>query len=127
MYGHYPGRFGAFGLGFSLVGLVLYFLPTIIAAARRNHVLAIFLIDLFLGWTCVGWIVALILSLVWGPSPGGSGYPPVYPGAPPPGYYPPPGGYQPPAGYQPPPAGYQPPGTYSPPPPGPPPAPPGPG
>lgn len=40
--------------------LVLYVLPTIIAAWRdhRNGV-AILIINVFLGWTLVGWVVAL--------------------------------------------------------------------
>lgn len=38
-----------------------YFLPTIIAAARRHRNAApIFLVDLLLGWTGVGWLVAFI-------------------------------------------------------------------
>ncbi len=39
----------------------IHFLPTIIAALRNSrHIVAIFLINLFLGWTVIGWIVALI-------------------------------------------------------------------
>jgi hypothetical protein len=39
----------------------IHFLPTIVALLRNSrHVLAIFLINLFLGWTVIGWIVALI-------------------------------------------------------------------
>jgi Superinfection immunity protein len=42
-----------------LIGL--HFLPTIIAVARRHRSrLAIFLVNFFLGWTVIGWIVALI-------------------------------------------------------------------
>jgi hypothetical protein len=42
-------------------GLVMYFLPTIIAAIRsKRDTLAIFLLNLFLGWSVIGWIVALI-------------------------------------------------------------------
>ncbi|MBN1369474.1 MAG: superinfection immunity protein [Dehalococcoidaceae bacterium] len=53
------------------IGLILlivfiipvYFLPTIIALARHaDNRLAIFLINLFLGWSLVGWVVALVLS-----------------------------------------------------------------
>lgn len=41
--------------------LVFYFLPSIIALARsKRDTLAIFLLNLFLGWTLIGWIVALI-------------------------------------------------------------------
>ncbi|MES2219395.1 MAG: superinfection immunity protein [Acidobacteriota bacterium] len=39
----------------------LYFLPTIIGRRKRN-VVAIFVLNLFLGWSGLGWIVALIWS-----------------------------------------------------------------
>ena len=45
-----------FGLPF-----VMYFLPSIIAFARsKRDLLAIFLLNLFLGWSVIGWIVALV-------------------------------------------------------------------
>jgi hypothetical protein len=48
--------FPFFGFGF-----VMYFLPSIIALARsKRDLLAIFLLNLFLGWSVIGWIVALI-------------------------------------------------------------------
>ncbi len=38
-----------------------YFLPTIVAAARgHRQTLAIFILNLFLGWSGLGWVVALI-------------------------------------------------------------------
>ncbi len=41
--------------------VVPYFVPTIIAMVRKKHnVTAIFLLNLLLGWTFVGWIVALV-------------------------------------------------------------------
>jgi hypothetical protein len=40
---------------------VMYFLPSIIALARsKRDILAIFLLNLFLGWSVIGWFVALI-------------------------------------------------------------------
>jgi Superinfection immunity protein len=49
--------FPFFGFGF-----VFYFLPSIVALARsKRDLLSIFLLNLFLGWTLIGWIV----SLVW--------------------------------------------------------------
>ncbi len=52
-------------LPFALLGLALYFLPTIIAAARRaKNLVVILLVNIFAGWTGVGWIVALVWSLV---------------------------------------------------------------
>jgi hypothetical protein len=39
----------------------MYFLPSIIALARsKRDLLAIFLLNLFLGWSVIGWIVALV-------------------------------------------------------------------
>ena len=47
-----------------LVVLPLYFLPTIIAVARRCRAAAgVFLIDLLLGWTVIGWVVALAIAV----------------------------------------------------------------
>ncbi len=46
------------GLGFLLL-LALYFLPTLIGRNKSN-VGAIFVLNLLLGWTVIGWIVALV-------------------------------------------------------------------
>lgn len=44
-----------------LVFLVIYFLPSLVASARRHHAtLAIDVLNLFLGWTFVGWVLALV-------------------------------------------------------------------
>jgi hypothetical protein len=40
--------------------LVFYFLPAITAAIRQRQPAAIFILNLFLGWTVLGWIIALI-------------------------------------------------------------------
>lgn len=43
--------------------LILYFLPTVIAGCRHHHQLgAIVVVNLFLGWTGLGWIVALAMA-----------------------------------------------------------------
>jgi hypothetical protein len=56
----FPGLFFPFGL----VSLALYFLPTIIVLARRKkNVLGPILVNILLGWTVIGWIVALIWAL----------------------------------------------------------------
>jgi hypothetical protein len=50
-------------LFFPLLGLpfLMYFLPSIIALARsKRDLLSIFLLNLFLGWSVIGWIVALV-------------------------------------------------------------------
>ncbi len=57
----------------------LHFLPTIVAALRRSrNVVGIFLLNLFLGWTVIGWIVALIWAMT-----SEREYAYVYPTAPP--------------------------------------------
>ncbi|MGY6533304.1 superinfection immunity protein [Glycocaulis sp.] len=44
--------------------LVGHFIPTIIALARGHHDgFAIFLTNLLLGWTVIGWVIALIWSV----------------------------------------------------------------
>jgi len=51
--------FPIFGFGF-----VFYFLPSIIAVARSKRDLgAIFVLNLFLGWTAIGWVIALVWAL----------------------------------------------------------------
>lgn len=48
---------------------VLYFLPAIIAAARHTHNAAgILLVNIFLGWTGIGWFAALLMALFSAPS-----------------------------------------------------------
>lgn len=47
-----------------LVLIVPYFAPAIVAFARGHHQKwAIFALDLFLGWTFLGWVGALVWSL----------------------------------------------------------------
>lgn len=47
-----------------LFGFGLYFLPAIIAAVRHTHnSTGILLLNIFLGWTLIGWIIALIMAL----------------------------------------------------------------
>jgi len=44
--------------------LALYFLPAFIASLRRkNQAGAIVALNLFLGWTLIGWVVALVMAL----------------------------------------------------------------
>jgi Superinfection immunity protein len=42
-----------------LFAIVMYFLPSIIAHNKRDFA-GIFLLNFFLGWTVIGWIVAFI-------------------------------------------------------------------
>jgi len=50
------------------LAILLYFLPTIIGHNKR-HVGAIFLLNFFLGWTIVGWLLALIWACTPDPRP----------------------------------------------------------
>lgn len=44
-----------------LVLLVFYFLPAIVASYRRHRErLSIFMLNLFLGWSLIGWVLALV-------------------------------------------------------------------
>jgi Superinfection immunity protein len=64
-------------------GLMLYFLPSLIAGAREHQSGgAIFVVNLFLGWTLIGWIVALAIACGAVHHSEGSG---AAPGAPAPG------------------------------------------
>lgn len=68
-----------------LIGVGIYFLPSLIAVARHTHnATGIFLFNLFLGWTGIGWIIALLMAIC--SSPYYYCYYPPYP----PGAYPPP-------------------------------------
>jgi hypothetical protein len=52
------------GIILFILTLALYFLPTIVAVARKKrNALAIFLLNLFLGITFIGWVVALVWSV----------------------------------------------------------------
>jgi hypothetical protein len=53
---------------FLLFAFALYFLPAIVAAARRTHnSTAILLLNVFLGWTLIGWVVALLIAICSAP------------------------------------------------------------
>ena len=58
-------------LNFAEIGLLiivifgLYLLPSLISFLRRNkNWMAVFLLNLFLGWTGIGWVVALVWSVI---------------------------------------------------------------
>ena len=47
----------------SFVGIIIYFIPTIIAFKRKQlNKIKIFLFIFFFGWTVVLWIIALVLA-----------------------------------------------------------------
>jgi hypothetical protein len=59
------GAFSLFHIVILLIALVLlgggYFLPAVVAFLRRHHKRsAILVLNLLLGWTCIGWIIALV-------------------------------------------------------------------
>jgi hypothetical protein len=47
-----------------LLIVLIYFLPFIVAIARKHlDSTAIFVLNLFLGWTFIGWVIALIWAV----------------------------------------------------------------
>ena len=51
------------GVTFLIAFAVIYFLPWAIAILRGHHqTMAIGVLNLFLGWTAIGWVVALVWS-----------------------------------------------------------------
>jgi hypothetical protein len=49
------------GLLVLLVGLFFYFLPFVVALMRgHKNATAIFVLNLLLGWTLIGWVIALV-------------------------------------------------------------------
>jgi hypothetical protein len=52
----------------ALIGLAVYFLPTLVAVNRhKRNALAIFALNLSLGWTFIFWVVAIVWSLMADP------------------------------------------------------------
>lgn len=69
-----------------LLGVGLYFLPSLVAVARQTHNrTGIFIFNLLLGWTGIGWIIAMLMAVCSAPYYAYWHY-----------YYPPPGTYPPP-------------------------------
>jgi len=54
---------------FFIFALALYFVPAIVAALRHTHnATAILLVNIFFGWTGIGWFVALIMAICSAPN-----------------------------------------------------------
>lgn len=52
-----------------VIGLIIYFAPAINASSRHHpNAGAILLLNLFLGWTLVGWVIALVWSATGAPN-----------------------------------------------------------
>jgi hypothetical protein len=49
---------------FLILPALLYFLPTIVAASRGHGIALVLLLNLFFGWTVIGWFVLLVWALV---------------------------------------------------------------
>jgi hypothetical protein len=65
--GRRPKRAATFDVLVLLLGLVLggYFLPTIVAIYRQHpNIAGILLLNLFLVWTLIGWVGALVWSVI---------------------------------------------------------------
>jgi T4 superinfection immunity protein len=59
------GAVAGFGVGLFVLVIVfgLYFVPGILATVRHTkNAAAVWVIDIFLGWTVVGWVVALAMA-----------------------------------------------------------------
>ena len=52
------GSFGLMAIGI----IILYFLPTVFGWSKKN-IAAIFALNLLLGWTLIGWVIALVWAL----------------------------------------------------------------
>jgi len=56
---------GISDLGLIIGGFCFYFLPSIVAFLRGyKNILSIFLLNVFLGWTVLGWVSALVWSVM---------------------------------------------------------------
>jgi hypothetical protein len=52
------------GIGYLIVILALYFIPTIVAYVRHvPNAGSVVVINVFLGWTLIGWVVALAMAV----------------------------------------------------------------
>lgn len=43
--------------------IALYFTPTLVAWARHHETPSVLVVNLFLGWTFIGWVVALAMAV----------------------------------------------------------------
>lgn len=60
---------GIIWIALSVVSLFLYFLPAYLAYKNEHHnTVAIFTLNLLLGWTVLGWIAALVWALTRPPN-----------------------------------------------------------
>ncbi|MFH1032812.1 MAG: superinfection immunity protein [Chloroflexota bacterium] len=61
----FPFRLGLWGLLLVLPTLAVYFAPTIVAITRRaKNISGIVLLNIFGGWTFVGWVISLVWAII---------------------------------------------------------------
>jgi hypothetical protein len=60
------GQHVAAGIGGTLIvifAIALYWTPTLVAAGRKvPNVAQVAILNFFLGWTVVGWVIALVMA-----------------------------------------------------------------
>ncbi len=50
---------------FLIFVLIIYFIPSIVAVSnKKKNTTAIVILNLFLGWTFVGWVIALVWATI---------------------------------------------------------------
>ncbi len=79
---HSRVRWPSFFVGWLLWGLIIlpYWVPTIVVLCRKGENAAqVVVVNLLLGWTIIGWVVALVMALKPKPAPYPPYYPPQYP------------------------------------------------
>jgi hypothetical protein len=59
----------------TIVALLIYFLPSLVARNKRNAD-AICILNLFLGWTLIGWVAALVWAATNEPKAAAAPQPP---------------------------------------------------
>lgn len=60
----FPFIWAPFSFIWGVLGLAIYFLPTILALVmRKRNAVGIILLNIFLGWTFIGWVIALVWAL----------------------------------------------------------------
>jgi hypothetical protein len=67
------GNWGAFWTGYGIEALAaMYWTPTIIGIARHKHIPnvgGVIIVNALLGWTVIGWIIALVMAVKSKPQP----------------------------------------------------------
>ncbi|MEJ6011450.1 superinfection immunity protein [Novosphingobium aquae] len=60
----YRAQYTRICIAFIIAGIsFFYLLPTAIAYGRKHNTASICVINLFLGWTLIGWVIALAMAV----------------------------------------------------------------